>query len=102
MEEYHRPLRQCMYSYHRKGLDVMSSKLEEGRAEILKSLEQLRKVQRQKPGSFLMQIFFSAKSDEIVKIFSESFAMEKGRAVNLLNEIDPANSQKYTKLKSGN
>lgn len=100
LNEYHRPLRQTIYAYHRKGLDLMSEKPKEGRSQILKSLEELRKVHRQRPGSFFMQVFFTAKSDEVVKIFEESFSMEKGRAVEVLQEIDPANSKKYDQLLS--
>jgi hypothetical protein len=98
MNEYHRPLRKCMYEYHIKGLDVMQEKTEEGRAQILKSLEELRRIQRQDPGSVMLQVFFTAKSDELVNIFTESFSMEKGRAVNLLKEVDPSNITKYEKL----
>lgn len=100
LNEYHRPLRKTMYLYHRKGLDIMNEKPEEGRAEILKSLEDLRKVYRQRPGSFFMQVFFTAKSDELVKIFEESFSMEKNNAIQVLQEVDPANSKKYDKLSS--
>ncbi len=98
LNQYHRPLRQCMYEYHRKGLDRMSDKVEEARAEILKALELTRKVHRQRPSSFFTQVFFTAKSDELVNIFSESFSMEKGRVVELLKEVDPGNSQKYEKI----
>jgi len=102
LNEYHRPLRQCMYDYHRKGLDRMSEKPEEGRAEIAKALELTKKVHRQRPSSFFTQVFFTAKSDELVKIFEESFSMEKGRVVELLQEVDPSNNKKYEKiLKSG-
>ncbi|MCU4166658.1 DUF4835 family protein [Carboxylicivirga caseinilyticus] len=100
LNEYHRPLRQCVYSYHRKGLDMMNDKPEEGRAEILKSLEDLKKVYRQRPGSFFMQVFFTAKSDELVKIFEESFSMEKSKVIEVLQEVDPGNSKKYEKLSS--
>ncbi|MCU4155416.1 DUF4835 family protein [Carboxylicivirga sp. A043] len=102
LNEYHRPLRQCMYQYHRKGLDRMSEKVEEGRAEIAKALELTRKVHRQRPSSFFTQVFFTAKSDELVNIFSESFSMEKGRVVELLMEVDPANNKKYEKILSSN
>lgn len=102
LNEFHRPLRECMYDYHRLGLDKMSSKPEEGRAEVLKAIEKLRKVQREKPGSFAMQVFFNAKSDELVNIFKESFSMEKGRAQEVLNECDPANADKYKKAFAGN
>ncbi len=102
LNEYHRPLRQCMYEYHRKGLDRMSDKAEEGRAEIAKSLELIRKVHRQRPSSFFTQVFFTAKSDELVNIFEESFSMEKGRVVELLQEVDPGNNKKYEKILSSN
>ena len=98
LNEYHRPLRQCEYEYHIKGLDIMSDKTEEGRANILKALEGLRKVQNQDPGSAAMQLFFDSKSDELVNIFSGSFSIEKGKAASLLKEIDPSNIKKYNKI----
>ncbi|TAJ10464.1 DUF4835 family protein [Marinilabiliaceae bacterium JC017] len=101
LNNYHKPLRQCFYEYHMKGLDRMSDKIEDARADVLKALEMLRKVHRQEPGTIMMQVFFNAKADEIVNIFSESFSMEKGRVVSLLKEIDPANAKKYEKITSG-
>lgn len=102
LNEYHKPVRECMYKYHRNGLDRMAEKAETGRTEIASSLELLRKVFRQKPGSLFLQMFFSAKSDELVNIFTESFAMEKQRVVEILNEIDPSNLDKYKKITANN
>ncbi len=95
LNEYHKPLRECMYQYHRLGLDKMSEKPEGGRKEVLSALEKLQKVQRQRASSFAMQLFFDAKSDEIINIFSESFSLEKSRAIEVLSEVDPANGAKY-------
>ena len=92
------PVRECIYRYHRLGLDKMSDKLTDGRSEIAESLRLLQKAHRAKPGSFILQIFFDAKSDELVKIFSESFNDEKKRVYNILNDIDPANLNKYKKI----
>jgi hypothetical protein len=100
MNEYHKPLRECMYKYHRLGLDQMAAKVETGRAEIANAIELLKKVHNQKPGSFLMQVFFMAKSDEIINVFSESFGMEKSRVATLLIELDPSNADKYKALTS--
>ncbi len=100
LNEYHRPLRKAMYDYHIKGLDIMSDKPQEGRTNIFTSLEGLRKVQKQDPGSVSMQLFFDAKSDELINIFSEAFPLEKGKAASLLKEIDPSNIKKYEKLTS--
>jgi hypothetical protein len=95
-------LRECMYNYHRKGLDVMADNKEAGRAIILESLVNLKKVHQIKPLSFSLQVFFIAKADEIVNIFSGAFSDEKSKTVNLLNEIDPTNSNKYTKITASN
>lgn len=95
-------LRECMYNYHRKGLDVMADNKEAGRAVILESLVNLKKVHQIKPLSFSLQVFFISKADEIVNIFSGAFSDEKSKIVNLLNEIDPTNSNKYTKITTSN
>lgn len=92
------PLRDCMYNYHRMGLDVMVQNKETGRTAILESMEPLKKIHQIKPLSFSMQVFFNAKSDEIINIFSGAFSDEKSRIVNLVNEIDPTNSNKYAKI----
>ncbi len=99
MNDRYQGVRQCMYNYHRLGLDVMVQKTNEGRSTIAESLRLLQQVHRDKPGSFLMQLFFDAKGDELVKIFSESFPDEKNRVVQILTEIDPSNSSKYTKIR---
>ncbi|MCW3787248.1 DUF4835 family protein [Plebeiibacterium sediminum] len=96
LNEVHRPMRDCIYQYHRLGLDKMSEKPEDGRKQVLSAIEKLTKVHRQRPGTFAMELFFDAKSDELVNIFSESFSMERQRAIEVLTEVDPANSSKYS------
>jgi hypothetical protein len=90
-----KPLNETMYTYHRQGLDIMSDEKDEARLVIIKSLEDLRKVYRDKPGSLLLTIFFNSKADEIVNIYSKAYPDEKAKVSNLLNEIDPAHSNKY-------
>lgn len=99
MNDRYSGIRQCSYQYHRLGLDVMSQKVSDGRSVIAESMRLLQQVHRDKPGSFLMQIFFDAKSDELVNIFSESFPDEQNRVVQILQEVDPANASKYAKIK---
>ena len=95
------PLRECMYDYHRKGFDVMSEKLIPARAEILNALKKLRKVNQDKPLSFSLAVFFLAKSDEIINLFSPASPDDKAQLINLLAEIDPANSNKYERIMTG-
>ncbi|MCW3101943.1 MAG: hypothetical protein JWO09_383 [Bacteroidetes bacterium] len=96
------PLRECYYNYHRKGLDAMTDNKEAGRAVISESIETLKKVHAAKPLSFNMQVFFNAKSDEIINIYSGAFTDEKAKIVNTLNEIDPTNANKYAKITNTN
>jgi len=101
LNDQYRPIREFLYRYHRLGLDVMSSKEAQGRAEIAESLKLLQKVYRQKPDPylFLFDLVMSAKADELVKVFSESFMSEADRVYNILVEIDPTRSDKYQKIK---
>ena len=94
------PAREFIYKYHRLGLDRMYEKLNEARAEIAENLTLLQQVYRNKPDPFMhfLQVIYDAKSDEIVNIFKESLPEEKRRVFALLNEIDPANTNKYEKI----
>ncbi len=92
------PIRECMYKYHRLGLDIMNEKADEGRKEILKSMDLLLGVYKNRPASFAMELFFNAKVDELVNIFSKGFSEEKAKAVETLTTVDPANSNKYFKI----
>ncbi|MCX6223104.1 MAG: DUF4835 family protein [Bacteroidia bacterium] len=89
------PFRDLMYRYHRLGLDVMSEKPDIGRGEIADALKNMQKVYRARPDTYINRIFFDAKSDEIVNIFSKGSTDEKSRIMTVLTECDPANSGKY-------
>ncbi|HNQ62047.1 MAG TPA: DUF4835 family protein [Bacteroidia bacterium] len=89
------PLRITMYNYHRRGLDKMTDNALEARQVISESLKDLRRVYADKPNSFLMQVFFNAKADEIVNIYSQAQIDEKNQIVPILSLIDPANTLKY-------
>jgi len=102
VENYTNPtysaVREAMYRYHRLGLDQMADDVETGRAAINESLELLRKANRERPGLFILQLFLEAKRDELVNIYSQASPMDKTKTVNILKEIDPANSSKYQKI----
>jgi len=93
-----KPMRECIYKYHRLGFDAMADDIAAGRSVVLQSLELLRKIHEIKPGSYTVQLFFQAKADEIVNLFSQAEPGEKTKVVDLLNEIDPANSTKYNRI----
>lgn len=91
-------VRECLYKYHRLGLDKMSENATDGRLEIVSALELLQKAHRSKPNSYILQVFFDAKSDELVHIFKSAFTDERKRVYQILTEVNPANSSKYNVL----
>ncbi|WP_319481043.1 DUF4835 family protein [uncultured Draconibacterium sp.] len=98
MNKSYSSFRTCMYNYHRNGLDLMSDKVEEGRANIAEALRDIQKVFRRRPSTYILQMFFDAKADELVNIFSKSFPDERNRVLAILNEVDPSNGRKYEKI----
>jgi hypothetical protein len=92
-------VRSCLYNYHRMGLDMMTNDVELARKNIADALEGLLKVHNMQMGSFLMQVFFLAKADEVVNIFSIATPEVKTKLVPILNTIDPGNVTKYEKLR---
>lgn len=92
------PLREVTYRYHRLGLDVMVADREGGRKVITDCLDLLQRVHNDRPLSYNMQVYFYAKADELVNVFSNALPVEKNKAITVLNNIDPGNSTKYQKI----
>jgi len=89
------PFHTCIYEYHRQGLDLMADKPQEGRSNIASTLKNIQKVFRTRPTIYILQVFFDAKSDEMVNIFKASYPEEKNRVLAILNECDPSNASDY-------
>ncbi len=91
-------INKCLYMYHRKGLDQMHSNPAEGRKKIMEALELLQKVYEDVPDVVNIQIFFNAKSSEIISIFKEGSLDEKKKVIALLDKIYPTNTQNWSKI----
>lgn len=98
MNKSYASFRTCMYNYHRMGLDMMSERVEEGRANIANALKDIQKVFRRRPSTYILTMFFDAKADELVNVFSKSYPDERNRVMAILNEVDPSNGRKYEKI----
>jgi len=93
--------RYAMYDYHVRGLDLMSKSIDLGRANIMKAMEGVQKVGKQIPNSFIVQVFFNTKRNEIVEIFREGTSSEKTDVVKICTSLDPANAIKYRTIQRG-
>lgn len=92
-------MRLAMYKYHINGLDIMNEGVKEGKSEVIAVLDDLQKVHRVRPNSFLMRVFFDAKADEIMDILSGGPSVNITNAMDILNRIAPMHSQKWRNIK---
>lgn len=90
--------RVALYEYHFKGMDNFYEKPAIARQNILSALDKLSKIARENPNNMLLAVFFQAKSDEVVNVFSGADMTEKAKALTVLRIADPSNSAKYDKL----
>ena len=90
-----KPLRNGMYSYHIDGLDVLGNQAEAGRDEITAALYSVKTSADKKQNSYLLKVFFDAKASEITKIYSDGFITNKSELVQMLKQVDPANTSKW-------
>ena len=92
-------MRSAMYSYHIQGLDIMNEDTRKGKEQIVASIKELQKVHGKRPNSYLMRVFFDAKANEIMDVFSGGPSVNIRDAMDILNRIAPMHSQKWRNIK---
>ena len=95
-----RDYRQGWYDYHRQGLDIMYQDPVAGRAVILKALELMDKANQAYRNALIVVMFNNSKSNELVEIFKGATPAELSPFTQIMGRLDPANSDKYRKLRS--
>ncbi|HLF52245.1 DUF4835 family protein [Flavobacterium sp.] len=93
------PFREAMYEYHYEGLDMMNKDLKLAKENIKASLKTIGKIYEVRPNAFITRVFFDAKSDEIVSVFSGGPNIAIADLVEDLNKISPLNSSKWAGIK---
>ena len=91
--------RQVLYQYHRLGLDLMATDVDEGKSAIASALMNFQTLHKRRPNSFLVRTFFDAKSDEISDIFSGGPNIKISELVPVLNKVAPMHSKKWGNIK---
>lgn len=91
-------IRKSSLDYH-LGLDLMSKDLKLAKEKIKGTLLDLGKFNSSKPNAFLTRIFFDAKSDEILSVFSGGPSSNISDLVESLNKTSPLNSSKWEMIK---
>lgn len=91
--------RKTMYNYHRNGFDYLTDAKPKAQQAIEDSILSLESIFNKSVGNYLIRLFFDAKSDEIVSIYSEpTKTSRKQRMLQALKRISPNNNPKWRKL----
>ena len=90
--------RNVMYDYHIKGLDVLVSETKAGKEAVAKSLMMLDQMNRRRPNSYILRVFFDTKSDEILDIFSGGPNVPVTNLISTLSKIAPNHSDKWRNI----
>lgn len=91
-------MREAMYEYHLKGLDLMADNPDEARINILEALKKVQAANRAKPRSIMVISFLDAKLDEVIGIFSQGDIAQRREVFNILKSIDPSRTDEFGKI----
>jgi len=95
----YKEVRNVMYSYHIGALDTFAQKPKLAKQKIANTLGQLLVMNRRRPNSYILRVFFDAKADEIEQIFSGGPTVNVVETIETLNSIAPTHSAKWRNIK---
>ena len=77
----------------------MVNQPELGKKTISKSIADLKSLSESRPNSFVLQLFFDTKSDEVVQIFSGGPSFDTSQLREDLNRVAPFFSAKWDEIR---
>ncbi|WP_439129071.1 DUF4835 family protein [Polaribacter sp.] len=88
--------RNILYNYHRKGFDNLVTAKASSQQTIEDSVIALEGIFNKTVGNYLIRLFFDAKADEIVNLYSEETqTRNKQRLIQTVRRISPNNNSKW-------
>ena len=93
-------IHKVLYTYHRQGLDLMSQDTQKAKNGIGEALLMLNELNYSRINRFMAQLFFDAKTEELIQILSEGKPLEKKQEVqNILLKLAPTHAQQWGQIK---
>ncbi len=90
--------RNVMYDYHIKGLDIMVNESKAAKESVAKSIMMLDQMNRRRPNSYILRVFFDTKADEILDLFSGGPKVPVTNLISTLTKIAPNHSDKWRNI----
>jgi len=92
--------RDALYNYHRNGFDNFSSDKNKAKQSIEDAILSLESIYNKTVGNYLIRLFFDAKADEIVNVYSDGpNTRNPSRLVQTLRKISSNNNSKWKDIK---
>ena len=92
--------RSAMYKYHRRGLDNFATNKNTGKQNIEDAVLSLESLYNKTVGNNIIRLFFDAKADEIVNVYTEGpSTRNKPKLVETVRNISPNNNSKWKNIK---
>ena len=92
--------RKTLYTYHRLGLDQLTTSPIEAKQGLMRAIEGLEPLFLRRPNAFLLQLFFDAKVEEIVNIFKEGPKVDFKETEAILKKIAPFFGSRWKQIKT--
>ncbi len=91
--------RKALYDYHIQGLDNFWNNKEFAKQKIEDTVLTIENMFNKSVGNFLIRVFFDAKADEIVNIYSDGpNTRNPNKLVTSLQKINPTNNSKWSSI----
>lgn len=93
------PLRRAYYTYHRLGLDLMTTDVQRARNNITLAIEDAKAASQAQLNSVYAQAFVDAKRQEIIEIYKGATAPEQTAVIQTMTRLDPSKSGDYRAIR---
>ncbi|MGJ8684142.1 MAG: DUF4835 family protein [Nonlabens sp.] len=91
--------REVMYNYHRNGMDIFAEDQKKAKTFLSNEIVKLKVLNSRRPNSLIQRLFFDAKADEIVSIFTGGPAVDIRELKTALQQLAPNQSSKWRNIK---
>lgn len=94
----YKEFRSTLYNYHIGGLDQMHQNQRDAKQKISSALGGLETMNRRRPNSFILRVFFDAKAEEIEDIFTDGPSVSITDLVASLTRMAPNHASKWRNI----
>lgn len=90
--------RTFLYQYHRDGFDHFYNDFDNARKKAIAALMGIEEIYKQRPNSYLLQVFFNSKRDEAISMLKDAPKTETIALVQVMRKVDGAYASRWDEI----